>query len=198
MPINKLRSSSRARAAIAAVMVSAAAAGGYYATGNGYPPEVDLAIHTLIQPWEGRELHAYLDKIAKPPVWTICDGDTNNVKPGMIETPAGCNKRIAEKMMRVYYARVSQCIGNWKTAPIGWKAMMLSLSWNIGVVGTCNSTAARLGRLKQFEASCNAATAFNRAGGKVIIGIVRRRENGDASRIGEGELCVSGLPPVQQ
>ncbi|WP_454623470.1 hypothetical protein [Brucella anthropi] len=40
---------------------------------------------------------------------------------------------------------------------------------------------------------CNAMTAFNRAGGKVGEGLRKRRERGDAQRIGELELCLAGL-----
>ena len=38
-----------------------------------------------------------------------------------------------------------------------------------------------------------AATAFNRAGGRMVVGLANRRGMGDAARIGEGELCASGL-----
>ncbi|TIP76991.1 MAG: lysozyme, partial [Mesorhizobium sp.] len=77
--------------------------------------------------------------------------------------------------------------------PVSWQAMMTSLSYNVGIGAACGSTAARLGRTGQYQASCIAATAFNKAGGKMIIGLVKRREMGDATRIGEAELCVSGL-----
>ena len=53
--------------------------------------------------------------------------------------------------------------------------------------------ATRLGWHPDYVQSCKAATAFNKAGGRMIIGLAMRREMGDASRIGEGELCVSGL-----
>jgi hypothetical protein len=36
-------------------------------------------------------------------------------------------------------------------------------------------------------------TWFNRAGGRVIVGLKKRREMGDASRMGELELCLEGL-----
>jgi len=194
MPINKLRATPRAMGAIAAI--SAAAVAGYVAIFPGQPSvheDTALAIKTLVVPWEGDALKAYLDKIAKPPVWTICNGDTNNVKPGMVETPEGCNSRLVVKMGRDYRPALVKCIPSWDARPLSWRSMMISLSWNIGTGGACNSTAARLGKEGQYLASCNAATAFNRAGGRVIIGLVRRREMGDASRIGEGELCVSGL-----
>lgn len=195
MPTKPLRPSKRASAAIAAVLATATAAGGYILlpTGEKVPPAVVLAMETLIPPWESEELRAYLDKIAKPPVWTICAGDTENVRPGMVETRAGCAKRLRVRLIRDYYQPLTRCIAGFDKAPASWGAMMISLAWNIGVGGACKSTAARLGREGKFRESCDAATAFNRAGGKVIRGLVLRREMGDATRIGEGELCVSGL-----
>lgn len=195
MPTKPLRSSKRAKAAIAAVLATATAAGGYILlpTGERVPPAVVLAMETLVPPWESTALRAYLDRIAKPPVWTICDGDTENVRPGMVETPAGCAKRLRVRLIEDYYKPLTRCIAGFDKAPASWGAMMISLSWNIGVGGACKSTAARLGREGKFRESCDAATAFNRAGGKVIRGLVLRREMGDATRIGEGELCVSGL-----
>lgn len=193
--MNKLVATKRGKAAIVGVV--AIAIGGMVALfphQKPVPDDVALAVKTLVQPWEGRSLHAYLDTIAKPNVWTICDGDTDNVKPGMIETPAGCDARLAVKLVRDYRAPLLVCIPNWATRPLSWRAMMLSLAWNIGVRAACGSTAARLGAAGQYFASCTAATSFNKAGGRIVIGLVNRRGMGDATRIGEGELCASGVP----
>lgn len=194
MPTEKLRPSNRARAAIAAV-VALAGAGGYILK-PGEPPvsaAVALASQTLVQPWEGRALHAYLDRIAKPPVWTICDGDTQNVHQGMVETPAGCDRRLQRRMTKEFEPALETCVDGFHGKPVSWQAMMLSLAWNVGARAACASKAAEYGRRGLYVASCVAATGFNKAGGRVIIGLKHRRENGDASRIGEGELCVSGL-----
>lgn len=193
MPLNLLRSSARARAAIAAVMAMAAIITGGVRYINGVPDDVVLASDYLVIPWEGEVLKAYLDRVASPPVWTICAGDTQNVKPGMIETPKGCSERLVRRMTKEFRPSLVACIPGFNKAPISWRAMMDSLAWNIGARAACNSRAAAFGIKQMWVASCNAATAFNRAGGRVIIGLVKRRENGDATRIGEGELCVSGL-----
>lgn len=191
----KLAPTRRARAAIAAVLLSAGA-GGTLALMPGAAPVPDdmaLAVTVLVKPWEGRSLRAYLDTVAKPPVWTICDGDTKGVRPGMVETAAGCDRRLASRIVRDYRARLVACVPNWPAAPLSWRAMMTSLAWNIGVDAACRSTAARLGRAGRWLESCTAATAFNRAGGRMVIGLANRRGMGDATRIGEGELCASGL-----
>lgn len=193
MPTNKIRSSPRARAAIAAVV--ALATGGYILK-PGEPPvsaAVVLASQTLVQPWEGRALRAYLDTLAKPPVWTICDGDTQNVRKDMVETPAGCDKRLQRRMTKEFEPALQECVEGFHDKPVSWQAMMLSLAWNVGSRAACKSKAAEYGRRGLYMASCVAATAFNKAGGRVIIGLVKRREMGDAHRIGEAELCVSGL-----
>ena len=191
----KLAPTRRARAAIAAVLLSAGA-GGTLALMPGaapVPDDVALAVTVLVKPWEGRSLRAYLDTVAKPPVWTICDGDTKGVRPGMVETAAGCDRRLASRIVRDYRARLVACVPNWPAAPLSWRAMMTSLAWNIGVDAACRSTAARLGRAGRWLESCTAATAFNRAGGRMVVGLANRRGMGDATRIGEGELCASGL-----
>lgn len=190
----RLTPSKRAKAAIAAVVAASTSIGGVlYVVRPGEPPvpaAVELAAKALVKPWEGRELRAYRDIVG---VWTICDGDTENVKPGMVETPAGCDRRLTKRLNKDFYPGLQKCIATFDKKPLSWQAMMLSLSYNVGVGAGCKSTAARLGRLGQYLQSCVAATAFNRAGGKMIVGLANRREMGDAARIGEGELCITGL-----
>jgi lysozyme len=188
--------SGRAKAAIAAVTAIAISVGGVLmvqTSSGSMPASIVLASEALVQPWEGRVLTAYLDTIPAKDVWTICDGDTQNVTPGMVETPAGCDRRLQRRMAGEFYPALVKCIAGFERRPLSWQAMMLSLSWNIGWSAACKSTAARLGIQGRFVESCKAATAFNRSGGRMIIGLAKRREMGDPSRIGEGELCVSGL-----
>ena len=151
---------------------------------------VALAITALIQPWEGRELRAYKDIVG---VWTICDGETKGVKPGMVKTNAECDAMLLRRVENDFYRPLTKCIVNYTSLPLSLQASLLSASYNVGVGAICKSTAARLARAKQYRASCEAVTKFNRAGGKVVRGLKLRREYGDASRIGELELCLEGL-----
>lgn len=186
--------SRRAKAAIASIVALAAAGGGLVvmSSGDRVPDDVALAATYLVSPWEGRELRAYPDPATGGVPWTICDGDTFGVKPGLVETPAGCDARLSRRMMQ-FRKQLVGCITNFERAPLSWRAMMNSLSYNIGTGAACRSTAARLGMAGRYAESCKAATAFNRAAGRVMIGLVKRRENGDATRIGEFELCREGL-----
>lgn len=198
--LRKLRVSVRARAAIAAVVGLAGVTAGGIRYIDGTPDDVVLASEYLVVPWEGEVLKAYLDRVARPPIWTICAGDTQNVKPNMIETPAGCKARLQRRMTKEYRPALVKCIPSFNKQPLSWRGMMDSLAWNIGAERACRSGAAgvineavRKGKMPDYVASCNLATLYNRAGGRVVIGLAHRRENGDATRIGEGELCVSGL-----
>lgn len=70
---------------------------------------------------------------------------------------------------------------------------MLDAAYNVGTGAICGSTAARRARAGNHAGACQALTWFNKAGGKRIRGLVLRREYGDAARIGEYELCMTGL-----
>jgi GH24 family phage-related lysozyme (muramidase) len=104
------------------------------------------------------------------------------------------------KMEKRYRPALVACIAKWDQQPLSWRGMMLSLSWNIGTGGACGSTAGRIVndamRLSQrpdYVASCEAARAWNKSGGKFRIGLDNRRGMGDPTRVGEGELCRSGV-----
>lgn len=195
MPINKLRPTVRAKSAIAAVMALAISLGGlwYVPTPGGkqYPAAVVLAAEYVVKGWEGLRLVAYRDIVG---VWTICYGETLGVRAGMSKTRPECEAMLYERLYRDFYIPITRCAAPLLAAPVSVQSAMLSGSFNFGVGAWCRSTASRNIREKQWRSACEAQTAFNRAGGKVIDGLVNRREMGDAQRIGEGELCVSGLP----
>lgn len=187
-----IRPSQRGSALIASIV--AASIAGFVSLFPGSSPvhdDVALAIR-ILQPWEGRSLKAYLDRHPKVPVWTICDGDTENVSPGMVTTHADCDARVARRMEREFRPQLAACIAEWDDKPLALRGSMLSLAWNIGTAATCKSTAARLARQGHYRAACEAATAFVKSGGKELPGLVARRGMGDAQRPGEGEVCASG------
>lgn len=190
MPINKIRSSGRAKAAIAAALAAALSAGGYYAA-NKTPPAVALAVNALIIPWEGLVLKSHWDRFAK--IWDICYGETKGIGPGMTKTKAECDAMLMKRVVNDYYKPLTKCIAGFEKKPLSLQASMISGAYNYGIGAQCKSSAARLARENKYRESCEAQTAFNRAGGHVVKGLVLRREMGDAQRLGEAELCVSGL-----
>ncbi len=201
MPINKLKTTGRARAAIAAVMAVAVSIGGmFYATTDDdrrYPAAVILSADHLIKPWEGLVLKSHWDKFGK--VWDICYGETKGIGPRMVKTPEECTEMLYRRVYADYYIPLTKCAANFTEAPESVQASMISGAYNFGVGslkakrGWCGSTAARKLREGSWAQACEAQTAWNKAGGQILRGLVNRREMGDAQRIGEAELCLSGL-----
>ena len=198
MPINPIRSSARAKAAIAAVLAGVVA-GAYpayerlLAPGERLDPAVVLAVEKLITPWEGLVLKSRFDPFGK--VWDICYGETKGIGPGMTKTASECREMLLRRVDDDYRDAIVACAPRLAQAPVSVRASMISGSYNFGVAAWCRSTARRLVDAGNWRGACEAQTAFNKAGGRVLRGLVNRREMGDAQRIGEAELCVSGLPP---
>ncbi|UVK46796.1 glycoside hydrolase family protein [Mesorhizobium sp. AR07] len=204
MPINKIKSSQRGKAAIATAL-AAALAGGWHSYKDTsptlLPPAVILATDNLILPWEGMVLSAHWDRFAK--LYDICGGLTRiNGKPvtaNMRFTRPQCEAITREQIYHDYYLPLVKGVPNFLNFPVSVQAAMLSGAYNFGVgsvasrKGMAGSNATRWHMQGQYRKGCEAQTAFNKAGGIVVDGLVKRREMGDAQRIGEAELCVSGL-----
>ncbi|SCM73322.1 Lysozyme [uncultured Pleomorphomonas sp.] len=200
--MSKLFATKRAKAAIAGVMALATASAGgvWYAKapdGKQYPAAVVLAVEKLIKPWEGLVLKAHWDAYGK--VWDICYGETKGVRPGMVKTRAECDAMLMERVYRDYYLPIMACAPPLQDAPVSVAAAMTSGAYNFGVGtikprrGWCGWSVGENIRARNWRGACEAQTRINTSGGVKLDGLVRRREMGDAQRIGEGELCVSGL-----
>jgi GH24 family phage-related lysozyme (muramidase) len=198
MPINKIRPSKRAVAAIATAMAVAAASGWHSASDTSpttHPPAVILAQKALIETWEGEVLTAHYDPFAK--IYDICNGKTRvNGKPvtkGMHFTKQQCADFLDEDLYNDYYLQLVKQVPQFTSFPVSVQAAQISGAYNFGVGGMVHSKAMDFAKQGKWRAACEAQTAWNKAGGHVVPGIVNRREMGDAQRIGEAELCVSGL-----
>lgn len=145
----------------------------------------------LTVPWEGVKTTAYWDSLGK--IWTVCAGDTKDVERGDTYTKAQCMDMLYARMETDYHQPLTKCIKGFDKMPLSVQGTFLDLSWNIGVGGVCNSSAARYARNQQWAQACEAVTLYNRAGGQVVRGLDLRRKEGDASRMGEREFCKAGI-----
>jgi GH24 family phage-related lysozyme (muramidase) len=192
MPVNKIVSTKRGKAAIAAALLAVATVGGVTInTLTGTPAAVELATEKLIKPWEGLVLKSHWDPYAK--IWDICYGETKGITAGMTKTPAQCEAMLKKRVHADYYLPLTKRVPGFTSFPISVQATMISGAYNFGVNGMVNSTAAKHAVAGRYRQACEAQTAWNKAGGQIVTGLVRRREMGDAQRLGEAELCVSGL-----
>lgn len=139
----------------------------------------------FVSGWEsgGKEhLVAYRDIVG---VWTVCDGDTIGVTAATRETSEGCRIRTDARLAQ-FGAGVLKCVPQLKGRD-HQLAAATSLAYNIGITGFCGSTAARRFRAGDWRGACEAFAMWDKAGGRVVRGLVRRR---DAER----RLCLTDLP----
>lgn len=128
-------------------------------------------------------LTAYKDAVG---IWTICDGDTENVRPGMVETPQGCRARLERQLVR-HAEGVLGCTPSLRGPGRDWqRAAATSLAYNIGVGAYCRSTVKRRFEAGDMRGACDAFLMWNKAGGRVLAGLTRRREE-------ERAMCLRGI-----
>lgn len=139
----------------------------------------------LISKWEGKENRAYQDIVG---VWTICYGHTRTAKPGQVKTDAECRDLLIEEIeeyragLHAYFTEETKR----DRLPPKRDAAYTSLAYNVGIRGAGKSTATRRLNAGNIAGGCEAITWWNRAGKKVVRGLVRRRAD-------EYRLCMDGL-----
>lgn len=131
--------------------------------------------------WEGTEYVPYLDAIAKPPVWTVCEGVTGkHVIPNKVYTRRECDA-LTGGALESHGRELMRCI----LVPIPQHRYEALASWayNVGTDAACNSTLVR--RLNSGESQihvCSELLRWDKAGGRVVKGLTNRR-------VAEFNLC---------
>lgn len=123
----------------------------------------------LIKRWEGLRLKAYL---CPAKVWTIGYGSTGkHVKPGMVIT-----EKEAEALLRQDLVRFEKKVAALAKAPTQEQFdAMVALAFNIGEDGFARSSVLRAHNSRDFVRAEQAFGMWNKAGGKVLKGLVNRR-----------------------
>jgi lysozyme len=149
-------------------------------TGVGITVAGSLAIG-LIGGFEGLRTHAYRDVIGVP---TICFGETRGVAMGDVATVEQCKTMLGDALVE-FEGGMRKCLTAPDRVPDKPYVAFLSLSYNIGVGAFCRSSVARFANAGNIRAACDAIAVFNRAGGRVVAGLTRRRQE-------ERALCLQG------
>jgi len=143
----------------------------------------------LVGVFEGLRTHAYRDPIGIP---TVCYGETRGVKMGDAYTKEQCDVMLGNALVD-FELRMRKCLTAPDRIPDKSYVAFLSLAYNIGVGGFCKSSIARYanryastGNLRDLTEACNRLRLYNKAGGRVLNGLVRRRNE-------ERKLCLEGV-----
>lgn len=138
-----------------------------------------------IAKWEGLRTEAYKDIVG---VWTVCYGETKGVQPGDTYTKAQCEDMLAREVLSYregWHDYLTQETLSQRLNPYRDTAYT-SLAYNVGIAGAGNSTATRRLNNGNIAGGCEAITWWNKAGNRVVRGLVNRRKD-------DYELCMKGL-----
>jgi lysozyme len=133
----------------------------------------------FIASWEGKSNDPYRDIVGIP---TVCYGETRVVMRRYSD--AEC-LAILQEGVKQFEGYVLRCTPSLKDRPYQLAAAT-SLTYNIGPTNYCRSTAARRFNQGRYKEGCEAFRLWNKAGGRVVKGLVNRRE-------AEYKLCVTYL-----
>jgi lysozyme len=153
-------------------------------------PALLLVAAAFIGGWEGLDLVAKHYAHDPAGVITYCQGLTNlsedkKVKVGDRFTKEVCNEKFAAALPK-YWEPINKCVPGLKNYPQGVQIASLSLAYNIGHGGFCKSSIARNLNAGNRKAACDAFRLYIKADGKVLKGLVNRRES-------ERTLCLKDI-----
>ena len=124
----------------------------------------------LIKHFEGCELKAYKCPAG---VWTIGYGHTKGVQPG-----DEWSEDHADHMLQVELEEYEGYVDKYVTAPLGQNQFDALVSWtyNLGGGNLSASTMLKVLNAGEYDEVPNQMLRWNKAGGKVLEGLTRRRQ----------------------
>ena len=125
---------------------------------------------TIIKEFEGCKLKAYK---CPADVWTIGYGHTDGVKEGDEITQQEADRLLAADV-DLFTSGVQRLV----TSDINRNQLgaLVSFAFNLGLGNLRHSTLLKLVNAGDFVGAANQFPRWNKAGGKVLPGLVRRRE----------------------
>lgn len=123
----------------------------------------------FIAEFEGLRLKAYRDPVG---IWTIGYGHTQGVRPGDVWT-----REQAEEALRSEVAKFMTGVEELVDVPLTLNqlAALTSFSYNVGLGALRRSSLLKRLNEENYAAAANQFLRWNRAGGRVLNGLTRRR-----------------------
>jgi lysozyme len=130
----------------------------------------------LIKRFEGEILKVYLDPISLPTLGVghlLTKAELNRYPVG---TPI--SRELSDEFLRKDLERFERGVSQLVTSPTTQNQFdaMLSLAFNIGLTNFQKSSVLRYHNEGRYSAAANSFLLWNKAGGKVLNGLVRRRK----------------------
>jgi len=133
---------------------------------------------SLIKKFEGCKLTAYPDPGTGGKPWTIGWGSTtdatgNAIQPGITWSQGQADARLAAHVLE-FADGVEKALAGSSVTPMQ-KGAMVSLAYNIGVAAFTGSTLLKKHRAADYDGAAAQFLVWNRAGGRIMQGLVNRR-----------------------
>lgn len=133
---------------------------------------------TLCASFEGFASRPYVDTIGRGHPITWCYGETRSDAPVPKLTAtfseAYCRAELAKKLSTVYAPAIEKCIH--VAMPPHREAAIVDAAYNLGPNAICKGAIARNLNAGNVAAGCRALLAYDRASGRIVAGLVRRRQ----------------------
>jgi len=123
----------------------------------------------FVPEFEGMVLRGYKDPVG---IVTACAGHTLTAQLGRPYTKEECDS-LLEYDLAVHAAGVMKCVKPEMTT--GQKAAFVSFAYNVGIRKFCESTMAKKLNSGDAAGACKELSRWTTAGGKQLMGLVRRR-----------------------
>lgn len=141
----------------------------------------------MINPWEGKENHAYRDIVG---VATICFGETKGVKMGDYRTDEQCEESLVSELTAYNKAMKKHVKVELKPYE---EVAYTSFVWNVGETNFKNSTLLKKLNSGDRVGACNELPRWNKAGGVVVKGLTNRRLHEQKVCLGKDETVNAAL-----
>lgn len=129
----------------------------------------------LIKQFEGCRLTAYQDSVG---VWTIGYGWTQPVDGKPVAKGMTITQQKANQLLTEGVARYENGVTNLVTVPLNQNQLdaLVDFAYNLGVNALKGSTLLKKLNTGDYAGAANEFTKWNKAGGKELAGLTRRRE----------------------
>ena len=154
------------------------------------PTEMSPDGLAILQYFESCRLEAYWDADGK--VWTIGWGDTGpDVVKGLRITQAEADERLKRRLAREFVPGVLASLAR----PVSQAQLdaMVDLAYNIGVGAFQGSTLVRLFNAGDQAGAAEQFPRWNKSGGKVLLGLRRRRAADRARFLGASGAAATKI-----
>ncbi|CAI8944636.1 MULTISPECIES: lysozyme [Kosakonia] len=127
---------------------------------------------TLIKSFEGLSLEKYRDAVGK---WTI--GYGHLILPNE-NFPQALSKVEAEDLLRADLGMTERGVHKYVTVDLNQNQFdaLVAFAFNVGLGNLQNSTLLRLLNQGQYQEAADQLPRWNKAGGKILAGLTRRRD----------------------